>query len=53
MVIMLKKIVIPASNTKAVAFFDALNKTKEEIKKKLTDKSFTSPARDKHEKNGN
>jgi hypothetical protein len=46
----IKKIVIPPSNTKASAFFDELNKIKENIKRKLIEKPFTSPMSGK---NGN
>lgn len=52
MSIVIKKIVIPPTNRKATAFFDALNKTKEGIKKSLTEKPFPSPTTGKHGKTG-
>lgn len=36
---MIKKVVISASNSKAIAFFDELNRKKEELRKKIEAKS--------------
>ncbi len=39
----MKKVVISPANTKAIAFFEALSKKKEELKKKMEARLLNSP----------